>query len=454
MNNSNNEPQGNKGTVYIVGAGPSGLTAAYRLRQQGISVVLIDKRDRVGGMIHTHREAGYLMEEGATILPSAYSPVVNLAHEIGAGDDMIPAGSIIGFARDKTIYNLRSDHLFQDALKTSLVSAKSKLAMLRFGIDASKASKKLNYANLSSAAKFDTMTPKEYCAKHWGLSGEVYDYVIDSTVRGVLGVRGDKISNLELFFMLYNILGSKLYAFRNGYSTYIDKLAEGLDIRLNATVEEIRETANGVNLTWIDAEGNRRTEVGTGCIITARADTIPTITPDHFDDASTKFLNSLRYTKCLVMNTGVVRKPKGITASVINVPAAVDLGLMGFTCEHNKAPGRAPEGHGLMAVLTMTEWAEELMHDDDETVQNKMLGALDKLIPGVSNTVDYTRISRWNEVIVYSRPGLYRELGDFLARQNPKSRIRLAGVFRSSSNLCTATVGGETAAKELLKVIT
>ncbi|BBW99633.1 hypothetical protein BST36_21355 [Mycolicibacterium moriokaense] len=439
------------GPVFIVGAGPSGLTAAYRLRQQGISSVILEKRDRTGGMIHTHREQGYLMEEGATILPSAYEPVVKLAHEIGSGPDLIPAGSIIGFARDGVIHNLRSDHLFLDVLKTPLVSMKSKALMARFGIDATRASKLLNYEDLSRASAFDTMTPREYCSLHLGLSGEVYDYVINSTVRGVLGVRGDAISNLELFFMLYNILGSKLYAFREGYSTYIDRLSAGLDIRLGATVQEITETADGVTVIWTDADGVTHTDSGAGAVISARGDTIPDLVPGHFDAVSEGFLRSLRYTKCVVMNTGVTRKPKGIVASVINIPEPVDPDIMGFTCEHNKAPGRAPEGHGLLDILTMTEFAERIIDEDDDTIRAKILSRMEKVIPGLTDTVDYTRIARWNEVIVYSRPGLYKELGQFQARQAAiTSRIRLAGVFRSSSNMCTATVAGENAASDLI----
>ena len=450
---SKNQSNGEQGPIFIIGAGPSGLTAAYRLRQAGHHPILLEKRDRTGGMIHTHRESGYLMEEGATILPSAYQQVVDLAHEIGVGGDLIPAGSIIGFARDEKIHNLRSDKLFVDALKTPLVSTKSKIAMARFGIDATRASKLLNYSDLSSGSAYDTMTPKEYCSLHLGLSGEVYDYVIDSTVRGVLGVRGESISNLELFFMLYNILGSKLYAFRDGYSAYINKLAEGQDIRLNTTVQQIEETPDGVSVTYLDGDGVSHTEYGAGAIVSARADTIPDLVPGHFDADSERFLRSLRYTKCVVMNTGVTKKPKGITASVINVPKSVDLGLMGFTCEHNKAPGRAPEGKGLLTLLTMTEHAEKLIHEDDEYIQKDLLTSLDKLIPGVADTVDYTHVVRWNEVIVYSRPGLYKELGTFLRRQPEGSRIQLAGVFRSSSNLCTATVGGETAAADLLTTL-
>jgi oxygen-dependent protoporphyrinogen oxidase len=442
-----------RGPVFVVGAGPSGLAAAYRLKQAGLTPIVLEKRDRPGGMIHTHREQGYLMEEGATILPSAYEPVVKLAHEIGVGPELIPAGSVIGFARDNEIHNLRSDHLFLDAARTKLVSNRSKLFMARFGLDAARASKGLNYEDLSRASAWDTMTPKEYCAKHLGLSGEVYDYVIDSTVRGVLGVRGDAISNLELFFMLYNILGTKLFAFRQGYSTYVEHLAAGLDVRLNTAVQEIKESAGGVTLTWADAEGVSHTESGAAVVVTARADLVPDLIPGHFDAEATSFLRGLRYTKCVVLNTGVTRKPAGITASVINVPRQVDVGLMGFTCEHNKAPARAPEGHGLMALLTMTEWAEELIHEDDDTVGDRMLAALEKVIPGVSDTVDYARVTRWNEVVIYSRPGLYKQLGQFVAHERADSRIQLAGVFRSSSNMCTATVAGERAAAQLVRTL-
>lgn len=140
-----------------------------------------------------------------------------------------------------------------------------------------------------------------------------------------------------------------------------------MDIRLNTRVQEIREDTDGVTVTWTGADDVTHTESGSGAVVTARGDTIPDLVPGHFDAASEAFLRGLRYTKCVVMNTGVTRKPKGIVASVINIPEPVDPDLMGFTCEHNKAPGRAPEGHGLLDILTMTEFAEQIIDEDDDT---------------------------------------------------------------------------------------
>jgi oxygen-dependent protoporphyrinogen oxidase len=437
--------------VFVVGAGPSGLAAAWRLTRLGHRVVVLEARDRVGGQVNTRREAGYLMEEGATILPSAYRPVLSLVEEAGITEQLIPAGSIVGFARGREIHNLRSDHLAGDALRTKLISNRSKLAMLRLGIDNVRSRKRLSYEDLSLAAEVDTMTPKEYCARHLGMSGEVYEYVVDSTVRGVLGTRGDRISLAEFFFMINNILGSRLYAIRDGFSAYTHRLARDLDVRLGARVSEVVEDAGGVRVSWQDSDGVH-TEGGSAAIVTIRANHVPDMVP-ALPDADVEFLRGVRYTKVVTLNLGLTKPPPGIAASVVQVPRDVDPGLMAFTLEHNKAPGRAPEGKGLVCLLTMAEWAEEIFDEDDDTITRKVTQAAEKLMPGFSDDIDYVQINRWDPCIVYSRPGLYRDLGRFNARRPRDSRIHLAGSYFSSSNICTATTAGERAARELLPVL-
>lgn len=53
-----------KPKVVIVGAGLTGLTLAWRLAEANIPFLLLEKKDRLGGQIHTQREKGYTFEIG------------------------------------------------------------------------------------------------------------------------------------------------------------------------------------------------------------------------------------------------------------------------------------------------------------------------------------------------------------------------------------------------------
>lgn len=50
--------------VAIVGAGPSGLAAATALRKAGLTVAVIEARDRVGGRTWTDTIDGAVLEIG------------------------------------------------------------------------------------------------------------------------------------------------------------------------------------------------------------------------------------------------------------------------------------------------------------------------------------------------------------------------------------------------------
>jgi protoporphyrinogen/coproporphyrinogen III oxidase len=50
--------------VAIIGAGLTGLTAAYRLKQRGHRVVVYEAGERIGGAIKSVRRDGYLAEGG------------------------------------------------------------------------------------------------------------------------------------------------------------------------------------------------------------------------------------------------------------------------------------------------------------------------------------------------------------------------------------------------------
>lgn len=61
-----------KETIYIIGAGVSGLIAAYELEQEGFHPIIIEQTDEVGGRVKTIHEKGYALDLGFQVLLSAY----------------------------------------------------------------------------------------------------------------------------------------------------------------------------------------------------------------------------------------------------------------------------------------------------------------------------------------------------------------------------------------------
>jgi monoamine oxidase len=70
--------------VIVVGAGIAGLTAARRLAQRGLEVLVLEARHRVGGRLWSQRlPNGEIVELGGEWISTTQRPVIELATELG-----------------------------------------------------------------------------------------------------------------------------------------------------------------------------------------------------------------------------------------------------------------------------------------------------------------------------------------------------------------------------------
>src|SRR6476620_707286 len=69
--------------VVIVGAGPAGLTAATALRKAGLSVAVLEARDRVGGRTWTDTVDGAVLEIGGQWVSPDQTALLGLLDELG-----------------------------------------------------------------------------------------------------------------------------------------------------------------------------------------------------------------------------------------------------------------------------------------------------------------------------------------------------------------------------------
>lgn len=69
--------------ILIIGAGLTGLLLAYKLKQQGVSVTILEARERLGGRIHTHlSDQDTPIEMGATWLGEQHTSLLKLLEEL------------------------------------------------------------------------------------------------------------------------------------------------------------------------------------------------------------------------------------------------------------------------------------------------------------------------------------------------------------------------------------
>ncbi len=124
--------------VAVIGAGISGLTAAYRLSRAGARVTLFEAGDHAGGVIRTLHEHGCLLETGPDCWAGNKPAGIELVRELGLEGELI--GTRQGVRRSFILHKgtlkrlpegffLISPMSLGALLKTPILSARGKLRM-------------------------------------------------------------------------------------------------------------------------------------------------------------------------------------------------------------------------------------------------------------------------------------------------------------------------------------
>ena len=339
--------------------------------------------------------------------------------------------------------------MIRSGVFTRVLSLPAKLRLTRLAADLAraKAAGWLDYSDMRRSAPLDTETARSYAMRV--LNAELDAYLGGPVVRTMLIADTNKISRVELFSGIANIFSARIYALAGGQGRLTQVLADGLAVAVDTTVERVADLGDHVELTHRSG-GGELTERYDTCVVSAPLPIATAICPDRA--ALLAPLNdAMTYTRAITVAVGTTVVPHS-PAMLVQLPSCEDPDVALMFLEHNKAPDRAPKGHGLIGCDWETGAAEKWLDATDQQIVDHTLASVRRVFPEIGESIDLSCVTRWPRALPLTSVGAYRRIGEFHAALDPRDRIQFAADYLSAAGQNTAIEFGNRAAANLLRV--
>ena len=433
--------------AIVIGAGLSGLVTAYRLRQAGWSVTVLESSAEVGGRAVSVRKGGYLFDAGAVGLGTVYKDYMDLVDELGLSSEVVKSSTIASTVRNGRLYEIDSARPIT-GLTTGLLSFRSKLKLVRLLSDVAKAKPHLDIRDVAAAAgQLDDESAASYAKRR--LNDELLEYFIEPMIRTVNLSRAADVSKLELMNSLAGLFDTTLVTLRGGVGVFAAALAKGMDVRLQCTARTTRLVPGGVEVTYSNEQGVAAQETADVCVITAPLPQALELYPAARDKLG-ELATMIRYNRGLCVHLGYKRRTR-TPALMAMFPPTEDPHIALFFFEHNKAPDRAPDGHSMITVFFDETTIDKPWQSGDQELVRTTSSRVERIIPELAGKLEMSHVSRWHFGLTHPAPGVYRAMRAANEAVSAADRVQLTGDYRSTAGQNSAVAWANNTASMLIK---
>lgn len=422
--------------VAVVGAGISGLTLAFLLHKRGARVAVLEAGGRVGGVMGSHHEAGFLVEAGPNSMLETTPLIGDLVRELGLEHQLVVANPAA-----KKRYILRGDRLLPVPmspgafLATPLFSAGAKLALLREPFVR------------PVPASFEESVGQFVRRR---LGQEFLDYAINPFVAGVYAGDPEKLSARAAFPKLVELeqrygglirgqirgarerraraeqprQAARMLSFWNGMQSLPDAIAARLpDVRLATRVSGVAPVARGGYAVRLDpSSGGAVRELHARAVVIAvpAFAAAPLVAP--MSASVTRELESIVYPPVAAAVVGFRRSSlkHPLDGFGFLVPAVEHRRILGTIFSSTLFPNRAPEDHVALTTFVGGMRQPDIATGDEEAVALTVRAELKPLLK-VRNSPVMGAVTRWDRAIPQYDLGHLDRLGRIAAleREHP-----------------------------------
>jgi phytoene dehydrogenase-like protein len=445
------EPTNELYDCVVIGGGVSGLVATRRLQLLGVTnVLLLEKESPVGGVARVDGEPGHLYAQGAAYTVYPYNDNLYEVYE--------DLGIITGFDGEGAAI-VDPKYLVKSPSNSDFVDGKWYLDSWEEGMDALPYSPQIvadlkafredmlvwyNYVGKDGKLGFDTptdnstedpevraldnMTLAEYVASK-GWAPEVSAFFNPYTL-SAMGTTHDKVSA----WAAIGFLGAEFQPVLaqpggNGHLSNALAAKIGADtIKTGAFVLRVKNVGDEVHISYL--EGDKVTTVRARTAVYAANRYIAKHVMPELGEAGRNEAADFNYTAAIVANVHVTRTPgnvgydnwvQGQTLFFTDFIVADWAGLE----EPQKAPLDRANTLSLYCPLPHVTARAELLVKPFEEYEEIILADLERILPGVRETVTGVDIYRWGHAMVRGDKGFIFSKSR-VGAQAPQGRVSFA----------------------------
>lgn len=394
--------------IVIIGAGLTGLTMAYYLKKAGLKVVVLDKRDRVGGVIHTCIEDGFTYEAGPNTGVISSPELVQLFRDLNLQFEVPGAASKQRWIWKKGKWHALPSSLMS-AIKTPLFPLKDKINIL---------GEPFRKKGNDPDETVDVMVRRR-------MGGSFLAYAVDPFISGIYA--GDpstlvtryalpKLYNLEQqygSFIKGAVKKSKLpkseldkqvtkevFSVRGGLSKLIEALIDNMEEQdfilpvFDVTIDYkvARYYTNFIK------EGEEQSISSARVITTVDGVALPSLLP-FLSSGLLNQLSGIRYAKVVQVVAGY-KHWHGIDIKAFGglVPSVEKKDVLGILFPSALFENRTPEGGALLSVFMGGMKRPDIIEKSDDEIAGMAVNAIKEMMQTDSNP-DLIRVFRYERAI-------------------------------------------------------
>ncbi len=470
--------RGDHRSVAVVGAGITGLVAAYELRRRGVNVTLYESSGHSGGAIRTTHAEGFLAEHGPNSFVSS-APVEELIGKLDLRGDVVEANPDANRR-----YVVRDGKLLPFPLTppamlgTRLFSLRAKLRVLVEPL-------------VSRGERTDDESIASFVRRRLGR--EVLDYAVDPFISGIFAGDPEQLSMAHAFprvFALEREHGSlskglmaqrrlsrlarskaassselvdqspaapsRLLSFVDGMQTLTDALEASLvgTLRLGCPVRLLHRTET----RWEVESGQD------GATRSHAVDAVVMATPAHVlaamelpavlrRDAAP--VERVEYPPVSTLTLGFRRRDvaHALDGFGMLIPAAERRNVLGALFSSSLFPARAPEDHVTITCFVGGARHPELAREDSDVLVRRVLLDLRALL-GVRGDPVFIKHVFWPRAIPQYTLGYQavKDAADATEQANPG--LYLAGNYRNGVSVGDCIASGQQMAERVAAYLT